>query len=114
MLWFLSRTTLARYEACQDSHTMRGGQHLLQSTKFWSSTLRTLRLQRLHLAGAIAALMAYVGGQVDTRAGRLGPATVAAGLVLLDCFGALARSHPQDLEHRPRRRTARRPEAWSG
>jgi hypothetical protein len=114
VMWFLSRQSLARYEACSDSREMAGGgTHLLQDPRFWSSTRRTLRLQRIHLAGAIATVMAYVGAQVDRLAGRPGWWTLAAIVILLVAFGALARAHPQDLEHRGTDEDERSPDHWA-
>ncbi len=98
VMWFLSRQSLARYEATTDSHRVAGGRHLLQDRRFWSSTRRTLRLQRIHLAAAYATVMAYVGAQVDSLAGRPGVWTVVAVVILLLSFTAAARLHPQDLE----------------
>ena len=98
LMWFLSRHTLTRYEACLDSHRMSGGQHLLQDKRFWSSTRRTVRLQRIHLAAAFATLATYVGAQVDRLAERPSAWTLAAIAILLVCFAAAARLHPQDLE----------------
>ena len=99
VMWFLSRQSLARYEATTDSTTTTGaGEHLLQDPRFWSSTRRTLRLQRIHLAAAVATVMTYVSGQVDTLAGTLRGWTVLGVAILVVCFGAAARLHPQDLE----------------
>jgi hypothetical protein len=102
LLWFLSRQTLARYEACKDTGTMAGGRHLLQDERFWSSTNRSRRLQRIHLAGAVATVMAYVAAQVgDLGAGWFAWfLTLVAGAVLVLCFAALTRAHPNDLEYR--------------
>lgn len=113
VMWFLSRQSLARYEASSDSGVMAGGDHLLQDSRFWSSTRRTLRLQRLHLAGAVATVMAYVGAQVDRLAGQLHWWTVVAVLVLATCFGSLVVAHPQDLEHRGQPDDVRAPDRWA-
>jgi hypothetical protein len=98
VLWFLSRQSLARYEATTDSTRMGSGEHLLQDPRFWSSTRRTLRLQRIHLAAAVATVMTYVGGQVDSLAHRRSVWTLLGVAILVVCFAAAARLHPQDLE----------------
>jgi hypothetical protein len=99
LLWFLSRQSLARYESAQRHlHTTSSGEHLLQDWRFWSSTWRTRRLQRIHLAAGAATVMTYVGGQVDRLAGRLSGWTVLGAAILLVSLGATARAHPQDLE----------------
>jgi hypothetical protein len=99
LMWFLSRRTLARYEACTDSTDLGGGPHLLQKTRFWSSTRRTVRLQRIHIAAAVATLMAYVGIQVGQLTGDPNVWTFVAVAILVVCFVATARLHPQDLEY---------------
>ncbi len=111
-MWFLSRQSLARYEACTDSYEIGDGDHLLQDKRFWSSTRRTLRLQRIHLAGAVATVMAYVGAQVDRLGGRIGGWTIAAVVILVVSFAALARAHPQDVEHRGTEADVRSPDRW--
>lgn len=98
LLWFLSRRTLTRYEECRVGAPAEG-RHLLQDERFWSSTERTRRLQRIHLAAAVALVVTYVGAQVEHLAGRLGLGTVVGTGVLLTCFAALTRAHEQDLEH---------------
>jgi hypothetical protein len=98
LMWFLSRRTLARYEACKDSTDLGGGAHLLQKTRFWSSTRRTVRLQRIHIAAAVATLMAYIGLQVQKLTHHLNVWTFVAAAILVVCFVAVARLHPQDLE----------------
>jgi hypothetical protein len=99
LLWWLSRHTLTRYEECKDSDTVGEGKHLLQDRRFWSSTERTLRLQRLHLSAAVATVMTYVGAQVDHLSPGFGPWSVVGPAVLVVCLGALTRAHVQDLEH---------------
>jgi hypothetical protein len=99
VLWFLSRQSLARYESTRRHlHPTSSGEHLLQDWRFWSSTWRTRRLQRIHLAAAIATVMAYVGVQVDQLSGRLSGWTVLSSAILVLSFGAAAYSHLQDLE----------------
>lgn len=98
LLWLLSRHTLTRYEECKVVAPAEG-RHLLQDKRFWSSTERTRRLQRIHLAGAVALVVTYIGAQVEHLAGRLGLGTVVGTGVLLTCFAALTRAHEQDLEH---------------
>lgn len=98
LLWFLSRHTLTRYEECKVGDPA-GGKHLLQDKRFWSSTERTRRLQRIHLSAALGTVVTYIGAQVEHLAGRLGPGTVVGAGVLLTCFAALTRAHEQDLEH---------------
>lgn len=114
LMWFLSRRTLARYEACKDSTDLGGGPHLLQKTRFWSSTRRTVRLQRIHIAAAVATLMAYVGIQVWKLTDRANPWTFVAAAILLVCFVAAARLHPQDLEYtRPQIDSKGPHDAWA-
>lgn len=98
LLWFLSRHTLARYEECKVGDPA-GGQHLLQDKRFWSSTERTRRLQRIHLAAAVATVVTYLGAQVEHLAGGLGLSTAVGAAILLACFAALTRAHEEDLEH---------------
>ncbi len=124
LMWFLSRRTLARYEQCTDARELEARRrankrtreraaarktdegppprkkiHLLQDSRFWSSTRRTVRLQRIHLAAAVATLMAYVGVQVWEVAGRPNVWTFLAVAIVLTSFGAAARLHPQDVEY---------------
>lgn len=99
LLWFLSRHTLTRYEECKVGEPAAEGTHLLQDSRFWSSTERTRRLQRIHLAAAVATVTTYVGAQVEHLAGRLGLSTAVGTALLLTCFAALTRAHEQDLEH---------------
>lgn len=104
LMWFLSRQTLARYESSIDGSEV-GPQdegvphHLLQDSRFWSSTRRTVRLQRIHIAAAVATLMAYVGVQVWKLTGHPNVWTFLATAILLTSFVAAARLHPQDLEY---------------
>ncbi|MDR7252691.1 FtsH-binding integral membrane protein [Nocardioides sp. BE266] len=73
--------------------------HLLQLARFWSSTRRTVRLQAIHLAAAVATLMAYLGVQQWKVTGHPNPWAVAGFAILLTCFVAAARLHPQDVEY---------------
>ena len=126
LMWFLSRQTLARYESCTDikeqearkranarardraavkakndgtAEDTRKKIHLLQDSRFWSSTRRTVRLQRIHLAAAVATMTTYIGVQVGKLAGELNVWTILAIATLLTSFIAAARLHPQDLEY---------------
>ncbi|KQV65732.1 hypothetical protein ASC64_12530 [Nocardioides sp. Root122] len=83
----------------KDEAPDRPVQHLLQDSRFWSSTRRTTRLQQVHLAAAVATLMAYVGVQVWKLSGRPNVWTFIATAILLASFVAAARLHPQDLEY---------------
>ncbi len=101
VLWLLSRQSLARYESTEDTgraHTSETG-HLLQRSQFWTSKDRTQRLQRLHITGAVATVMTFVGVQVDHRQGvALGGWTAVSGFVLLAVFTLLALTQEGDVE----------------
>jgi hypothetical protein len=73
--------------------------HLLQLTRFWSSTRRTVRLQAIHLSAAVATLMAYLGVQQWKVTGTVNLWALAGFAILLTCFVAAARLHPQDVEY---------------
>lgn len=57
---FLSRRSLARYEACAPSEPPRGrGEFVLRRERMWNGTDRTLRLHKLHLAGGMSVVIIY-------------------------------------------------------
>lgn len=76
--------------------------HLLQLTRFWSSTRRSERLQGIHLGAAIATVMVYVAVQAWKLTGHwnIWTAWIVVGVaILLTSFVAAARLHPQDVEY---------------
>lgn len=107
LLWFLSRQTVQRYETPyssdgeeEDEKKPQFADLLLRDTRFWSSRRRTIRLQRLHLACALATMTMYVAMQESRLNGDPNPWTICALAVLMASFVATARLHPQDLEYR--------------
>ncbi|CUR56662.1 membrane hypothetical protein [metagenome] len=109
------RRRLARLWAkSKDEDPDRKVEHLLQDSRFWSSTRRTTRLQHIHLAAAVATLMAYVGVQVWKLSDRPNVWTFVAAAILLTSFVAAARLHPQDLEYYGPLRDAKGPrDRWT-
>jgi hypothetical protein len=109
LLWLLSRASLSRYEEtpvpeqAPDDATTRFP--ILRNPDLWRGKARTLRLQRLHLAAAIATVCAFSGLHVWHAKGGgsflLGLTTVAACLVLLAAIALSTLSHPADLESPP-------------
>ena len=116
LLWLLSRQTLARYEEVKvgamgvtsvtDANTL-----VLRDTRLWRGGTRTRRLQRIHLAAAMAMVVVFCGvhllGTLEGEDGLrehlfgffpLTAVTLLGVALLLACFGLLFREHPMDLE----------------
>ncbi len=92
LLWALSRTTRARYEAVDDSGTIRdmGPSEPLRSADMWSGELRCRRLQFLHIGLGIATIVMFSGFQMLDRtpntAGLLWATTGLASLTWATAF----------------------------
>jgi hypothetical protein len=64
VLWFLSRQSLARYEEVQEPSqlTVSDSDYLvLRHPRLWSGTVRTKRLQQLHITFALCVVICYTG-----------------------------------------------------
>ncbi|CUR60653.1 membrane hypothetical protein [metagenome] len=108
ILWSLSRQSLSRYEETKDTEAPRqvkaaapAPEQLLRQQKFWTGSVRTGRLQRLHVAAGIAVVVAYSGFQVDDLSDQrwAGWSWWAAAALLVVIFASLWGSHPADVEH---------------
>ncbi len=110
-LVLLSFRTLARYEATpmmtKPGGTSRGADvGILGDSKMWKSGGRTRRLQRLHVAAALATVVCFTGIHllVVARLARLWPTTVAGVLILVLVVALATTVDPRDHEHATTRR----------
>ncbi len=116
VLWLLSKTSIKRYEMVGEHEAAamaaaRGGKtwhgDVLQHPHLWDGGSRTLRLQRFHLAAAMATVIAFSGFHVLVAgAGRLAlwsllglVLTLALATVLFAlAVVAVCANHPDDVE----------------
>lgn len=114
VLWWLSRTSLARYEDTPDPtrdqqppalEPTGSGRHLpvLRHPHLWNGRQRTERLQRLHVATGLATVVAFtdlhLSVAAEGSAAVLLALTGAAFLVLVVAAVLVSVSHPDDIEH---------------
>lgn len=106
VLWMLSGQSLARYEALRPADTDRpGGEHdrLLQHPKLWDGAQRTGRLQRFHVAAAMAVVALVPACNLVGEPGEDAVLSVLlavlVGLTGLAVFGVTL-GHPDDIEMR--------------
>lgn len=59
LLWWLSRTSLARYEALQSQFESAGGGPVLRRRRMWSGDRRTSLLQRLHIGAGLLLVVTF-------------------------------------------------------
>jgi hypothetical protein len=116
VLWLLSKTSIRRYEsvhipssdpASSTPTAAEWGGQVLRHPHLWDGSQRTLRLQRFHLAAALATVIAFSGFHVLVAGqGRLVGWSVLALLVSLLLAVALmavavvavCANHPDDVE----------------
>lgn len=106
VLWMLSGQSLARYEALRPADIDRpAGAHdrLLQHGKLWDGAGRTRRLQRFHVAAALAVVALVPAGNLVGEPGEDAVLSVLlavlVGLLVLAVFGVTL-GHPDDIEMR--------------
>ena len=109
-LWFLSKTSMSRYESVQDaldSPPVLSTAHVLLHPKLWNGTARTQRLQRLHLTAGVATVITFSGIHLlhATRLPRpagwallLWVTVVLGALLLLPAAVLVTVSHEDDVE----------------
>ncbi len=110
VLWLLSKTSMSRYENVDDlldSPPALSTRHVLLHPQLWSGTVRTQRLQRLHLTAAIATVIAFSGIHMlnATRLPRPGGwalllwiTVLLAGLLLALTAALVTATHEDDVE----------------
>ena len=114
LLYVLSGTSLARYEATRDpsgEHMERerekdvGGTSILRHPNLWRGTARTTALRNVHIAAAMATIVLFVATHVwltrretDTVTRLVAVAGVLAGLELLAAAGFVATPLRGDVE----------------
>lgn len=110
VLWLLSKTSMSRYENVDDlldSPPVLSTRHVLLHPKLWSGTVRTQRLQRLHLTAAVATVIAFSGIHMlhATRLPRpsgwallLWTTVLLAGLLLALTALLVTVTHEDDVE----------------
>lgn len=108
----VSFRTLARYEATTwgvDAPGTMSDVGILGHRRMWDGEDRTRRLQRIHIAAALATIAAFSGIHllVVVDRYRLWPTTVAAGVILVAAVALVTVVDPKDLEAETERR-------WSG
>lgn len=59
LLWWLSKSSLARYEAQTSDHVTPGGEGVLRRARMWRGTDRTARLQRLHIGSGLLLVIVF-------------------------------------------------------
>ena len=112
VLWWLSKTSISRYESvvAAESHPSAptdAEQPVLLHPHLWDGSERTLRLQRFHLAAAVAIVVAFTGIHL-LRAGwgsltfwsaaGLGLCVMAATLIMAVCVVGVCANHPKDVD----------------
>src|ERR1700712_565015 len=110
VLWFLSKTSLSRYEDVSDaldSPPVFSTKQVLLHPRLWNGTARTLRLQRYHLSAGIATIVLFSGMHMLHAAGSPRPwgsplflwgTCAVAGLLLLGCVLSVCIAHEDDVE----------------
>lgn len=101
VLWALSRTTTARYEAVDDSGSIRdlGPSHPLRSSDMWAGEVRCRRLQYLHIGLGAATIVMFSGFQlVVTTPNTAGLLWATTGLATGVWVTAFARTWVVDDE----------------
>lgn len=103
-VWFLSRQSLARYEACVPANPPRGrGVNVLRRERMWNGTDRTRRLSRLHVSGGICVVVGYGSVALGTLRGSaaqlwLAGLGLAAVLALIAVNVAVALGYEDGIE----------------
>ncbi len=108
VLWYLSRQSLTRYEQPYVApepiaDEQAGVAPLLRDPHLWRGLDRTQRLQHLHLAVALAIVVAFSGLHLITVSPQWNPVwitTVAAGLLALASIFGVSVNHTTDLENK--------------
>lgn len=59
LLWWLSRTSLARYEAQESDFESSGGGPVLRRRRMWAGDRRTALLQRLHIGAGLLLVVTF-------------------------------------------------------
>ncbi len=110
VLWFLSKTSMSRYESVTDaldSPPVLSTSQILLHPSLWNGTARTQRLQRFHLVAGIATVISFSGIHLlhathfpaPTGWALLLWATVAmGGLLLLLAVLLVGVGHENDVE----------------
>ena len=109
VLWLLSRSSMARYEDTPDPTRPTGAEpaerpgQVLRHPHLWNGRQRTERLQRLHLAAAVATVVAFTDlhlWHAATRGRALLLLLVLLALLVLAAAALLTlASHPNDVEY---------------
>ena len=110
VLWLLSKTSISRYEsvvAAEEHDEEQRTDHVLLHPHLWDGSERTLRLQRFHLAAAVATIVAFTGihllhagwGSLTFwSAAGLGLTLMLATLILVVAVAAVCGNHPKDVD----------------
>ena len=111
VLWLLSRTSIKRYESIGVepgmAESLPSTGHVLNHPRLWDGSARTLRLQRFHLAAAVAAVLAFtgihllaagVGRLVFWSAAGLGLSLLISAVLVGIAIAAVCGNHPNDVE----------------
>lgn len=114
VLWLLSKTSISRYESVVAAESMAAAPssagtvpQVLLHPHLWDGRERTLRLQRFHLAAAIATVVAFTGvhllhagwGSLTFwSAAGLGLFVMLAGLILAIAVVGVCANHPTDVD----------------
>ena len=109
VLWFLSRQSLMRYEEVEEDERYAGAEPrdahglVLRHPRLWSGKERTQQLQRVHLAVALATVIAFSGYHVVNHqvggSDLLLLSTLPAALVAALAALWAVTLHPDDVEY---------------
>lgn len=81
LLWWLSKTSLARYEAHESAFEPTGPGPVLQRRRMWAGDRRTARLQRLHIGAGLLLVVMFGLVPVARYAGRGGALWLTIGVL---------------------------------
>ncbi len=116
VLWLLSRTSISRYESVVAAEAPADGsapdvtdaeRPILLRRFLWDGSERTLRLQRFHLAAAVATVVAFTtihlmhagwGSLTFWSGAGLALCLMAAGVVMLVAVVGVCANHPNDVD----------------
>lgn len=105
LLWMLSHTTLARYEACTGEPMPAYHQDVLRHPRLWRGATRTRQLQQVHLGVGLAVVIGFSGVHVlavaDTTPAIIVVTVTAAAAIATVAIAWSMVMQPDDIDYFP-------------